>query len=68
MEKCQWCKFWATSHEDRTQAGYGYQECRRHSPVVYEIRHGSQVDQYPWPRTGYDHWCGDFERVTPAQS
>ena len=63
MEKCQWCKYWAPQHEDRTQASYGYQECRRHSPVMHEVRHGNQVDQFPWPRTSHNDWCGDFERV-----
>lgn len=46
---CGRCEFW--SREDAAEWG----ECRRRSPLL------PATLEALWPRTRWDHWCGEYE-------
>jgi hypothetical protein len=68
---CQFCKWWAPGDyqgnatvESRENIGRHMNvDCRRHAPIVREIRSGNYIQFQNWPQTNGASWCGDFEQV-----
>lgn len=62
IEQCNTCRFW-----QRMKLNEGI--CRRHPPLPVVIPlTGKIMQQYLFPMSRGDIWCGDYQQGTPKDS
>lgn len=60
-DTCANCEYWGQTSNVTGSTSATAMGCRKHAPV------GTGIDDWKWPPTKADDWCGDFKLGSEKQ-